>query len=124
MTVFIIAIGCLLVVAGIAITVKPALLFDPLRQHMESRVTYGLAIGVRLLLGILLVALAAQSRFPTAVALLGWLSIAAALTFAAVGQQRFVRMVSWILLRTEQYTRIAGLLAVAIGGFLVYSFIG
>ena len=62
--------------------------------------------------------LAVQSRFPLVITILGWISLAAALSLAAMGFRRFTRFIRWIMEKVKPWSRWGGLFAVAFGAFL------
>lgn len=123
MTFIIVLFGTLLMVAGIAIVTNPENIFGPLGKNIENLGLQVLAVVVRLILGILLVYLADQSRFPFVIEILGWLSIVAALILALMGRKNFIRLMKWALSLAKPYGRVGGVVAVLFGAFLVFAFI-
>ena len=123
MTTLIVLFGALTLVTGILILFNPEIVFGYLRKHHQTPGIHILAVGVRLALGALLISQAELSRYPLALAILGWLSIVAALTFAAMGRDRFKRLMSWALNEMMPYGRIGGAFAAAFGGFLIHAFV-
>ena len=123
MTLIIILFGILMAGSGLVLMVRPSLIIDFIEVRDESAWLYAFGIGVRLLLGLLLVQLADQSRYPLVVEILGWISLAAALFLAVLGFSRFTRFMRWIMEKTKPWSRVAGLFAVAFGAFLVYAFV-
>ena len=109
--------------AGVIIVVNPEIIFGPLQKQVEKVSLQILAIGIRLVIGILLIQYADESRFPTIIEILGWLSIAAAVTFGVIGRRRFINLMVWAFSLLKPYGRIGGLFAMAFGGFLVYVFV-
>jgi hypothetical protein len=118
---FIFTFGTLIAVAGIVLLLRPSFLFDLLRKHQNSPGLYGLAILVRIILGVALVVAAPTSRFPLAMAILGWLTVAAAIFIGAMGRTRFSKLMAWTLGLSEEWSRLSGLGAILFGGFLVYA---
>ena len=53
--------------------------------------------------------------------ILGWLALAAALLFAAMGRSRFDDLISWALALSLRLGRLSGLFALLFGGFIVYA---
>ncbi len=123
MSLVIILFGALTVLAGLVILISPTTLFGYLKSRIEKPILHVLAVGVRLLLGALLLYLADSARFPLAIEIIGWLSIAAAMVFAVIGRDRFIRLMHRALSLPAAYSRVGGLFACAFGGFLVYAFI-
>ena len=123
MTFIIILFGLMTLLAGVIIVVNPEIIFGPLQKQVEKVSLQILAIGIRLVIGILLIQYADESRFPTIIEILGWLSIAAAVTFGVIGRRRFINLMVWAFSLLKTYGRIGGLFAMAFGGFLVYAFV-
>jgi uncharacterized membrane protein HdeD (DUF308 family) len=123
MIILIILFGLLTLLAGVIIVINPEIIFGYLRDNLDRPWLQLVAVAARLVLGILLIYTAGLSRFPLIIELLGWLSIAAAITFALMGRQRFLKLMSWAFSLLKPYGRIGGLFAMAFGGFLVYAYI-
>ncbi len=115
-------LGVILLVAGVAIIARPALFLDYLQRNLNSKSLYASAIAFRLILGIVLIALAARSHYPLTIKTLGGMSVLVAIFIAVIGQQKFVRMFAGIVSRLSSYTRAGGIMAMALGGFLIHAF--
>jgi hypothetical protein len=118
---FIFTFGTLMAFAGIVLLLRPSFLFALLRNYQNSSGLYGLAILVRVILGIALVVAAPTSGFPLAMAIFGWLAIAAAIFIGAMGRTRFIKLMAWALGLSAGWGRVSGLGAILFGGFLVYA---
>ena len=123
MTALIILFAALMLLSGIVMLVKPALVFDFLKRQSDQPMIQILAVVIRLILGYLLVSQAAASRFPLTIEILGWIAIAAAIMLAVIGRERFKRLMRWAFSLAGSLGRFAGLLATAFGAFLIYAFI-
>lgn len=123
MTLIIIFFGLLTFIAGIIIFFKPEIIFGVLRNNYEKVSLHILAVVFRLLIGVLLIEYADESKYPMIIEIIGWLSIAAAATFAIMGRQNFIKLMSWAFDLLKPYGRVGGLFAAAFGGFLVHAFI-
>ena len=123
MTSIILLFGLMVFLAGAIILANPEIVFGILRNNLEKVSLQYLAVGVRAVIGILLIQYAGESKYPIAIELLGWLSIAAAVTLAVIGRQRFLRLMSWALSVSKKYGRVGGFIAMAFGGFLVHAFL-
>jgi hypothetical protein len=66
---------------------------------------------------------AAASRYPTAILILGWVSIAAATVLGVMGRPNFRRLMAWALGLAPSFGRIGGLAAILFGGFLIHAVI-
>ena len=109
------------IVAGIVIVINPEIIFGLLRQNFESLSLHILAVVVRLILGVALMMYATESRYPTAISILGWISIVAASVLGVMGRNNFKRLMSWALSVAPSFGRIGGVLAILFGGFLIYA---
>ena len=123
MSLIIILFGVLTLVAGFAMTLNPDIVFAPLRKHAGKPGIQVAAVGVRLILGVLLVSLAGESKYPQIIEILGWLSIVAAIILAVIGRTRFNRLIQWGLSKANSLGRTAGILAMVFGLFIVYAFV-
>jgi hypothetical protein len=117
----IIAFSAVTIIAGLIILINPDMIFRLLRRHLESLSMHILAVVLRVILGLALIVCAAASKFPTAILVLGWVSIVAAAVLAIVGRRNFKRLMSWALGLAPHFGRIGGLLAILFGAFLVYA---
>ena len=122
MSVLIILFGVLTLLAGALIVIEPERIWAPIRKNIESPSLYAVAVVRRLILGLLLLRQAEFSRMPFVIEVIGWLSLAAACTFALIGRSRFVRLMRFALSLAQPLGRIGGLIAIIFGAFLVYAF--
>ena len=122
MTLLILVLAALIILAGLALAVQPAMLLDYLRAYQQTVRLHFFAVVVRALLGVALINQATLSKFPLIISLFGWLSLIAALVFALMGRERFQRFISWGLQTVAPFARVSGVLAVVFGGFLLYAF--
>jgi hypothetical protein len=109
--------------AGIVIIINPETLFGFLRNNSEKLVLQVLAVGARVVLGLLLIYQSSESRYPLVIEVIGWISLAAALFLAVIGRRNFSRLMSWALSFVKPYGRLGGILAAAFGVFLVHAYI-
>lgn len=123
MTNLIIVFGVLTLIAGIVIIINPEKIFGLLNKHIETLGLHILAVVVRLVLGALLIYQADVSKYPLIIEVLGWLSIAAALSFIGLGRKDFKRFMTWALTLAKPFGRIAGIFAACFGAFLIHAFV-
>jgi hypothetical protein len=111
------------VIAGLGILgiVRPGDLVRFVSVAWRSPSGLYLAIAVRLILGIVLIAAASSSRFPDALRILGALSIITAVLVPILGSERVRAFVEWWAGRPSGFIRAWATLAVAFGAFLVYA---
>ena len=115
--------GGLIAVLGLVLVAIPARVLAYAEKFADRKSLYFVAIAFRLLLGVLLVAYAANSRFPLILAILGWLTIAGALFVVVIGRARLGRLIRWGIGHARPWALPAGILAVFLGGFLIYAVI-
>ena len=113
----------LMLVAGIILLIKPAIVFDFINGNANSASLYRAAIIIRLVLGILLIYLADLSRYPGAVHFIGWVAIIAAVMLILMERQNFARLLELLIPRITPWGRITGLAALLFGFFLLYAFV-
>ena len=123
MTLFIIIFGILTCLAGIVIFVNPQLVFGFLQKHSDKIELHILAVTIRLILGAVLIAQSVESKYPLIIEIFGWISIIAAIVFAAIGRRKFTYLMSWALSQVKNRGRIGGIIATIFGAFLVHAFI-
>ncbi|MDX1554622.1 MAG: hypothetical protein R3212_01205 [Xanthomonadales bacterium] len=117
----ILVFGALIFVIGATVLVKPELVFGHIRRHSDSLGIHVVAVVVRLALGWALIVYSAESRFPVTLQVLGWLTVVVAVTLAVMGRSNFTRLIHWAMSLVDRFGRIAGALAMVLGGFLVYA---
>jgi hypothetical protein len=87
----------------------------------QSPGTLAAAAGLRVLLGVLLLLVAADSRLPVALLAIGAFSILAGLLIPVLGFERIGRMVRWWLAQPAGFVRAWAAAALAFGAFLVWA---
>jgi uncharacterized membrane protein YidH (DUF202 family) len=119
----IIIFGTLTLLAGMAIVINPEVIFGFLRNNLDKPGLHILAVVIRLALGALLIYQSSISKFPFVIEVIGWLSIVAGIFLAVMGRGNFNRLMSWALSLSKPFGRVGGILAAALGAFLVYAFV-
>ena len=117
----------IIVVLGISVCVlsawgiyTPARLVKLVSGVMDNRSGIYIAVIVRLLLGLALIIVAPDSRFPEAFQVLGLIAIFAAVVVALMGRTRVRRLVGWFERFPPTIVRLWLLFGMAFGGFLIY----
>ena len=121
MSYLVLIFGFLILLAGIVLVVRPSALFSLLQRYENTRVLYALAIGVRILLGGVLILAAPSSRLPLVLTAIGWVAIGAAIFIGVRGRTRFSKLMASILRLSDSWGRGAGVFTVLFGGVLVYA---
>ena len=113
--------GAATILAGIIIVINPESIFGLIRRKLDSLGLHILAVIVRIIIGVALIMCAAESKYPAAILILGWVSIVAASVLGIIGRTNFKRLMSWALSVAPSFGRIGGLLAILFGGFLIHA---
>jgi hypothetical protein len=120
-TYLIMAFGLLIIIGSMAVLIRPRYVFDQFRTYRDSQGLQVIAVAVRFVMGIILILAAGQTRFPVIVAVLGWLSIMAALALMVIGRARFQRLIDWALSLPSASRRAAPIAGIVLGSFLVFA---
>lgn len=121
MNYIILLFGAATLVAGIITAINSETIFGLIRSKSDTLSLHILAVVVRIVLGVSLVYYAPESKYPTAILILGWLSIAAAIVFGVIGRANFISLISWALRFSIPFGRVGGLFAILFGGFLIHA---
>lgn len=113
--------GSAILLSGAAMLVRPDAVARLFRNKSDSLGLHVLAVVIRLILGAALIGYATASKYPLALQIFGWLSVGGAIILAGMGRARFKAVISWALGFASSLMRFAGLLAAALGGFLIYA---
>ncbi len=121
MNYIILLFGTLIAFGGVALLIKPDIIFSIFTKHVNSIGLHLFAIIIRFVLGVVLVIGASESRFPLILQILGWLSVSVALVLGVIGRARFQSLIKWAINLAPAFRSLAGIFAVLFGGFLVYA---
>jgi hypothetical protein len=110
-----------LIVAALSLwgIAQPARLIRFVQIVMAERYGIWVAVLVRLLLGAAMIVCAPASRYPTSFTVLGWIAVIAAIGLALVGRDGMRRIVTWIDRFPPWLVRLALLVGLVFGLFLV-----
>jgi hypothetical protein len=111
-----------LAVAGLGLIglVAPSLLLDFGRSLLTESGLYAVA-AVRVVIGLLLVFAARNSRMPQTLRVLGSVIIIAGVLTPLFGVTRSAAMFYWLSLQGTTFVRVIAVVAIAIGAFVVYA---
>ena len=90
-------------------------------ERWRGPTRFRLAVGVRLILGVILLAVAPSCRLPGLVQIIGVISIVAAMVILIAGQERLDSFIWWWLKRPPKIIRVSALFAFAFGILLIYA---
>lgn len=119
MTLIVAAFGAMITVMCLVGLAQPER-FRAFFDIMTGRKRFVLAVGIRLLMGVLLWWLADELRHPHVMRILAVIALAAAVAILGMGQKRLDRMVSWWLGLGDGLLRVSLTFASAFGAYLVY----
>ena len=94
MTELIILFGTLILLVGIIIAIQPKVIIGFLRKRLGNLKLHIFAVVIRLILGFMLIAQSDESKYPLIIEIIGWLSLIAAFTLAAIGRRSFHRLMT------------------------------
>jgi len=114
-------IAALIAIAGLTILLKPAIILEWIEINAPNQVLYFSAIVSRTLIGITLILAAKHSRFPTAIKVLGIITLVAAIVFMFVGHENFKHFMTNMIPRIKSYAPVSGIIGIAVGAFLFYA---
>ncbi len=117
----ILVFGSTILLSGAAMLVKPDAVAGFFHRNSDSLGLHVLAVVIRLILGAALITYAMDSKYPVAFQIFGWLSVGAAIILGGIGRSRFKVLITWALSFASSLMHFAGLMAVLIGGFLIYA---
>ncbi len=117
---FVIAFGALVMFVGLYVILQP----NGLTQFAElflSTTGLWIAVALRLTVGVLLLLSASTSRVPRTLRVFGVLFVVSGIVLPFVGLDRLTGIVEWGTSLDETVLRAVGFLAVALGGFFIWS---
>jgi len=119
MKLFIILIGALICLAGLVILVAPEK-FKSVMNNWTGQPRFLFAVIVRIVFGAILLAEAANLKFPLAMQIIGGISIVAAIGILLIGQDRLDRFIEFWMRMSDNVLRFWSVFAFAFGAFLIY----
>lgn len=81
------------------------------------------AVIVRLVFGAALIFAAPVSKLPTVLAVLGWITLVAAVVLPFVGRTRIAGLIAWLERLSPTIVRLWLLFGIAFGGLMIYALI-
>ena len=108
-------------IGGVTLVVKPEYIIDIFANYGESLGLQVFAIIVRIILGIALVIAAADSKYPIALQILGWLTLIVVLLLSAIGRERFKSVIRWSIDIKPNIQRLMGVFGILFGSFLFHA---
>ena len=100
---------------------SPRVIMRMVSDIMDGTGGIVIAVGVRIVLGIVLLVAAAGSRHPLAFEVLGWIAIIAAVAIVIMGRTRLKAIVAKIAGFPDGMLRLGMVFGVLFGAYLVYA---
>lgn len=111
----VVVVGALIIAAGLVVLLRPLVFFAALDRVRTPAGLRSIA-ALRVVLGLVFLAVATDCRWPTFVQVLGWITIASGVATALIGAERAGRLIDWWQARPPAVIRAWGLVALALGG--------
>ena len=120
MAAIVLVVGLIVLGMGILVLISPASLKRMLHIFVAQQWWY-FVTGIRILVGILFILVASETRSPLFVRTVGVLFILAGLVVPLMGAARIQRLVSWWLERSDATLRLWALFSIAFGAAILWS---
>ena len=115
--------GVVISILGAVGVLWPVRLLALVERSWKSPATLALAAVLRVLLGVLLILVAPDSRVPVALLAIGALSILSGLSIPVLGLERIGRLIRAWQAQPPRLVRISASAALAFGAFLVWAIV-
>jgi hypothetical protein len=120
MSAVVVAIGILIIAGGVVGMTRPATLFAVLQRFRTPAGVWS-AAALRIAMGLVFLAAAADTRWPLFIQVMGWLTLAAGVMLPIVGVERFGRLIDWWMARPQGFVRAWCVVALALGGAIAFA---
>ncbi len=120
MKIIIALFGVLICLAGLVILIAPEK-FKSVMNNWTGQPRFLFAVIVRIVFGAILLAEAANLKFPLAMKIIGGITILAAIAILLIGEKRMDRFIALWMRISDNVLRAWSILAFAFGGFLIYA---
>ena len=119
MSVVVLIFGLFMLGMGTAILMSPERLKKGLRIFLDKQ-RFWLATGIRIVVGILFLMAASDTRAPSFITAMGILFLLAGVAIPFIGRARIDRLANWWLERPDWVLRVWAVTAGALGGVFVW----
>lgn len=120
LTYFVIAFGAVIALASLYGMIAPRRLTRFVSTFLDKSWAMVFAVGVRLVLGAVLILAAPATKFPLAFQILGGLALLAAVLIPFVGRARLAKLIGWFESLSPAVVSMWCVFGVGFGGFLIY----
>jgi len=114
------AFGVLIGVMSLWGLVVPSQLMGLVKRVVSKPAGMGFAVGVRILMGAVLLTTAQVAKFPMTFTVIGWIAILAAIGLLIMGQGRMQKLVDSVARWPTAMVRVWLVFGLAFGAFLIY----
>ena len=121
MTILIALFGLLIATACVWGFAIPRHMIDTIIRFFNRPSGLWLAIGVRVVFGVLFILAAPETRYPTFFQVIGYLMLVAAAVIPIIGKERLTRFLTWCTQVPILVVRVWLLLGFAFGLFVIYA---
>jgi len=118
----ILTLGAIFILIGVSVLFDPLILSEFLEANANRPFLYYSAIILRIAIGLILIIMADQSRFPTPVKVLGWLVLLTAFALILISHGQFQELVASVQGIIQWWGRAVAIVLFGIGAFLIYAF--
>jgi len=119
MSVVVVIFGLFILGMGTAILMSPERLKRMLRVFLEKQ-ALGLAVGIRIVVGILFLMAASDTRAPPFITAIGVFFLLAGVAIPFIGSARIERLATWWLAKPDWVLRVWAVAAGALGAVFVW----
>ncbi len=116
-----VAFGVLLASASLTGVLFPMWLVNKVKQAWQTKGAMCLAVAVRIVLGVLLIACAPQTLYPTVLRVIGTLGLVAAIGLPLIGWQNIDNLMGWFQSCPPMLIRAWCVFGMIAGAFLAYA---
>ena len=113
--------GVLILLGSVTLIVNPKYILGIFANYGDTPGLHIFAIIVRIILGIALVIAAADSKYPIALQILGWLTLIVVFVLSAMGRVRFKSLIKWLLDINPSIQRVMGVFGIFFGSLLFHA---
>jgi hypothetical protein len=121
MTVIVAIFGLFIAVFSAWGLVAPKRMVDTVLGYWQQPSGLYLAVGVRVVLGVLFILAAPETRWPLFFEILGWLMLVAAALIPIIGKERLTRFIMWWVKMPPPGVRIWLLIGLGFGLLITYA---
>ena len=113
--------GVFILLGSVTLIVNPKYILGIFANYGDTPGLHIFAIIVRIILGIALVIAAADSKYPIALQILGWLTLIIVFVLSAMGRKRFKSLIKWSLGINPSIQRVMGFFGILFGSLLFHA---